>query len=303
MRTDRELTALFADAIVDESADPTFLDELFDVLLNEVESVGLAPRSPERNTMDTSPRLKRLGRPGMRAGGRALTWPLALAAAIVLAVVTGAVVLRPNLGTGPAGVSSASPAPSATPGPTWKVVPASSFATFTSSAYGYSIGYPSNWKTHESPGRLDPASYPYDFSGGVDYLSATSPDVLDPGVIIAGPRLTATTSLSAWMAEIAQLQATNIGCGKPDATEPATVAGLPAQIDTWQACPEYILWAGFVRDGAAYHVLLIDEFATENPPLQAADKAMFVRMLGTFGFTGPAQPIASSPAATAPASS
>ena len=297
MRTDRQMTALFADAVVDDAPDPGFLDDLFAVLLDEAESVGLAPTTIERNAMSTSTRIRRLGRPLSTRGRRSVTWSLAMAAAVVLAVVAGTLVLRPSVLNGPAGGPTPSVGPSATPGATWQIAPSASFTTFTSTTYGYTVGYPSNWKAHESPGRLDPTSYPYDFSGGVDYLGATSPAVLDPGLIIAGPRLTKATDLAGWMANIAQLQVTNIGCGAPDATEAATVAGLPAQIDTWQACPEYILWAGFVGGGVGYHVLLIDQFATDNPPLQAADHAMFLRILGTFAFTGPVESL--TPAASA----
>jgi hypothetical protein len=305
MRTDRELTALFTAALADERPDPTFLDELFEVLV--VESAGLratgapSPAPLARRPMGirglASARLT-LGRFG------SLDWPLAAAAAaaaaaaLILAVATVALVVRPYGLVGPAGVPTAPPSPSPTPGPTYQVLPATTFRTFTSTTYGYTVGYPSNWQTSESPGRLDPTTYPYDFSGGVDYLSATSPNVLDPGLVIAGPRLTRVTTLAGWMANIAQLQATAIACAAPDATEAATVAGLPAQIDTWNDCPEYILWAGFVRGDVGYHVLLIDQFATDNPPLQATDRAMFLRILGTFAFTGPVETFGPSAAAS-----
>jgi len=299
MRTDRELTELFAGATVDEQPDPAFLDALFEVLLQEAAAVRAPGPVGPTTAVRVAPRMERVERRLRSRNSRLISWPMALAAAAVLVLVGGVIVLGPHSRIGPAGGPTPSPSSNATPAPTWQIAPAASFSTFTSNAYGYTVGYPSNWKTHESPGRLDAGSYPYDFSGGVDYLSATSPDVLDPGLIIAGPRLTSPTDLPGWMARIAQLQVTNIGCGAPDATESATVAGLPAQIDTWQACPEYILWAGFLRGDVAYHVVLIDQFATDNPPLQAADHAMFLRILGTFSLTGPVESFSPSAAPSA----
>jgi len=295
MRTDRELTALFTAAVADERPDPTFLDELFEVLVVEaallLKTASGAPAPIGIRALDRTQ-----VRGGRVRGGRGLTGQLltfrsslAAVAAVILVVVAAALVIRTLGIVGPPPTPSPSPSPSPTPGPTYQVTPATSFRTFTSKAYGYSVGYPSNWKTSQSAGRLDPGTYPYDFSGGVDYLSAGSPDVLDPGLIIAGPRLTAPTDLAGWMTNIARLQGTAISCAAPDATEAATVAGLPAQIDTWNDCPQYLLWAGFVRGDIGYHVLLIDQFATDNPPLQAQDRAMFQRILASFAFTGPAE--------------
>ena len=250
-------------------------------------------RKPGVQLQRGGPRLMGATSATQRRGDRPLSGPsrrrlASMAVTASLVALAGCTGLR----TGPsasdaatAPTSSPSPSPSPTPGATWQVTPATTFSTFTSTAYSYTIGYPSNWKTHQSLGQLGPTDYPYDFSGGVDYLSATSPDVLDPGLIIAAPQLKSPTDLAGWMANIAAEQGTT-GCAAPDATDAATVAGLPAQIDTWNHCP-YVLWAGFVRGGRAYHVILIDQFAQDNPPLEAADKAMFLRMLGTFALTGP----------------
>jgi len=158
--------------------------------------------------------------------------------------------------------------------------------TFRSSKYQYTISYPKNWKVTSSAGELSSTDYPYDFATGVDYFSATSPTVSDPGLIVAAPVVPNGTDLASWSQRIEQLQATALGCTVPDAREDLTIAGLPGRVLTWNSCPDYLLWAGIVRGTRAYHVVLIDHYATGAPAVQASDKALFLRILASLRFTG-----------------
>lgn len=287
MRTDREMTALFTGAMVDEAPDPTFLDELFALLVEEVSAGGLdvAPRA------SLGSRLPSRFRPPTR-------WMALLAASVAIALVGLALLLRPIAQVGgPAPSPSAtgtpstptpvpSPTPLPTPAATQPVVPSSVLTSFRSARYQYSISYPKNWKVSQSAGDFGSADYPYDFASGVDYFGSASPTVQDPGLIIAGPSVPGGTLLASWSQRIEQLQATTIRCTVPDARESVTIGGLPGSLLTWQKCPEYLMWAGVVRGTRAYHLLLIDQYATGAPTVQVTDKAMFLRILASLRFTG-----------------
>jgi hypothetical protein len=282
MRTDRELTALFAGAVVDEAPDPTFLDELFAVLVNEVSELPTAQR-PSRLE------------PWRRSASR---WQLLVAASLLVAMGLG-VLLRvgaPLVGPGATPSPSPSPAPSPTPAitapplPTQPVAPSSTLVPFTSSTYGYSITYPSNWAIRRSSGVLDSTIYPTDQSTNVDYFSASAPNTGDPGLIIAGPQVPVGTTLVSWSASIQQLQATDFGCPAAQTSEAVQIGGQPAQLLTWVNCPVWLLWAGVVDGDHAYHLILIDQYAVANPAVQAGDKALFLRILASVAFTSLASP-------------
>jgi hypothetical protein len=110
MRTDRELSALFAGAVVDEAPDPTFLDELFAVLVDEVASLPTSVSRP---------------RPARRVGPFGVVWRdemnrnqsriglVQLAAAVVALIVVVAVLASAGgLFKGPVVVSPTPAAPS-----------------------------------------------------------------------------------------------------------------------------------------------------------------------------------------------
>jgi hypothetical protein len=219
-------------------------------------------------------------------------WSLLVAAGVVVAIVGLGVIWRQpgNVG-GPSPSPSVSPAPSTSPSPSpaLRVTPSATLVPFSSSAYGYSLAYPANWKSRASVGPLAQATYPYDFDPAVDYFSVTAPDVGDPGLIAAGPVVTADTTVTSWAATFEHLQATITLCPPATSSENVQIAGQPGRLLTWVACPDFLLWAGAVHGGRAYHVILIDQFATADPTLQAADEALFLRILASFRFTsGPA---------------
>jgi hypothetical protein len=286
MLSDRELTALFTSAQVDEAPDPTFLDELFALLVEEVAAVR-----PDR-----APRRARAGvwAPTLPVP-RAWRWSLLVAAGVIVAIVGLGLVLRQpgNVGA-PSPSPSGSPVSTTVPSPTpaQRVTPSATRVPFTSSAYGYSLSYPANWKTRPSVGTLARITYPYDFDPAVDYFSVTAPDVGDPGLIVAGPLVTAATTLTSWAAAIQSLQANTAICPPATSAENVQIGGQPGRLLTWVACPAYLLWAGVVHGGRAYHVILIDQFAVNDGALEAADRALFLRILASFKFTAGPSPSA-----------
>ena len=228
-------------------------------------------------------------------------WIIPATMLAIVAVVGLGLLLRPGAQVGgpsatPSGTGApsapttptASPTPAISPTPlaTQSVVPSSVLTTFRSSKYQDTIGYPKNWKASSSPGELSSTDYPFDFATGVDYFSATSPIVSDPGLIVAAPVVPSGTTLAAWSQRIERLQATTVGCAMPDAREDVTIGGLPGSLLTWNDCPSYLLWAGVVRGTRAYHVLLIDQYAEGAPAVQASDKALFLKILASLRFTG-----------------
>jgi hypothetical protein len=266
MRTDRQLTALFESLIVDERADPTFLDELFELLVEEVASVGpAATRRPRAVTL----------------WSRAPRWPLLVAASLVVATLTFAVLLRAPI----IGPPRPTPTRTALPSASDRITPSTTLAPFVSSTYGYTIAYPSNWKTVPSTSRLDSTAYPQNGSSTVDFFSAGPPGVGDPGLTVAGPAVPHGTSLVTWTASIQRLQANGFTCPPATALEPIQVGGQPAQLLTWANCPVWLMWAGVVQGGQAFHVIFSDRYAANDNALQASDRALFLRILGTATFT------------------
>jgi hypothetical protein len=170
--------------------------------------------------------------------------------------------------------------------PSGRVDPSTTLTTYGSARYGYTIGYPSNWKNQPASADLRSTDYPYDFAVGVDYFSATAPTTGDPGLIVAGPTVSAGTTLDTWVATIKGLQ-TSEHCNAPDSIESTQLGGQAAQLLTWNDCPAFLLWAGTLNSGRAYHVIWIDEFAKGNAALQASDKALFQEILASFSFAKP----------------
>jgi hypothetical protein len=221
-------------------------------------------------------------RPRLIAGGL-----IGLVAAIGLAGCQPGTVASLSPSSTQSAFPALSPAPpaSSSPLPTQPVAPSASLVPFTSTRYGYSVGYPANWKSRASAGELDPTTYPADFQTGTDYFSATSPDVGDPGLIIAAPLVASGTTLASWTASFQALQKSDVNCPAADASEDIQVGGQPGRLLTWSGCPGYLLWAGVVLGNRAYHIAWIDEYASGNPTLQSADKALFLKILASFKFT------------------
>jgi hypothetical protein len=181
-----------------------------------------------------------------------------------------------------------SPTGGATPtlAPTMPAQPATTLTTFTSPEYGYSIGLPSNWQARAATSKSDARAIPVPASTATDAFGAAGPGAGDPRLVIAAPDLPIGTSLDTWSADVNGLQATS-SCDAPQTTVATTVAGASASLMTWLACPEFEMWAVFVRGTVGYEVVWIDQYATNDATQQAADRAAFLRVLATMTITGP----------------
>lgn len=164
------------------------------------------------------------------------------------------------------------------------VAPTSELQPFTSSAYAYTVSYPSNWNVREATTQISSIQTPHDFDPGIDYFSATAPETSDPALVIAGPEVEAGKTLDEWVADV-ERDASGVGCDAPDAEEDTQLGGGAASILTWYDCHAFLLWAAAVHGDHAYHVIWVDMYARGNPALQSADKALFQAILASFAFT------------------
>ncbi len=220
-----------------------------------------------------------------------MSTPVRLASAAIVVVVglaVGASVLgRPPSNIG--GPATPPPSPTSTPvsTPVPPVVPSSVLVKFSSAAYEYSIDYPSNWKSRSADRQILLHEYPYAPNGqsgsAVDLFSATALGDTDPVLVVAAPIVDSGMTLGAWVALIEKLQ-TDDSCPPPEASEDIQVGGEPGRLLTWN-CPFFVFWAAVVHGNRAYHVIWIDQLALGSPALQAADKALFERVLASLTFT------------------
>ena len=170
-------------------------------------------------------------------------------------------------------------------GATPPVAPSSELRVFTSSTYAYSIAYPSNWSVRNADEELESFQAPHDYSPGTDYFSATAPDISDPGLIVAGPAVEDGTTLDEWVATFQGFVRSVILCGPADEQVNIQLGGEPGRLLTWTTnCNEFLMWAGAVRGGHAYHVIWVNNYATDDPAAQAADRRLFQEILATFTF-------------------
>ena len=181
--------------------------------------------------------------------------------------------------------STATSSPARTP----PVAPSSELKTFTSPRYGYSIDYPSNWRTRPSTGEITAIDHPYDGEQRVDYLSASAPLLVDPALVVAAPKIDAGTTLDNWVSTIDGL----VGCA-PTGSTAVQIGGEPGRLITFDNClvdrSGFLLWAGVLHGDRAYHIVWLDQYAMGNPALQATDRSIFTRMLASFTFEPGAAP-------------
>ena len=185
----------------------------------------------------------------------------------------------------------ATPAPSPARSPVAAVVPSSDLVRFASTVYPYTISIPSNWKSRPAILPITPDEFPYPDNLAVDYFSASAPDQVSPALIVAAPVVTGGTTLETWVATIEKRQRdTGVARGWAQCTSPDTSSAIrfgsgAGRLLTWNACPAFVLWAATVHQDRAVHILWVDDQATDDPALQASEKALFERILATFDFT------------------
>jgi hypothetical protein len=237
MLTDRQMFDLFSEALVDEPADPTFLDELFEVVLEETRTSGLAI-APVR--------------PLGAIRGRASSWRAVprwiglAAAALVVAVVTLLLFRAPQIGPLP------TPSPSPFPALTGR---------FTSPLGGYSISYPDGASVDAATEVIAPG------------LHSWNPDqpwvdnILDRSgfgqwTIVSAPIPDGTTAAQ-WLADeldTSLLSGTGFpACGPTMVTEAIVIGGVDGTIDVH--CPTISIDAIVSTGGRAY----VFGLATDNP--------------------------------------
>lgn len=152
--------------------------------------------------------------------------------------------------------------------------------TFISGSYGYSIGYPAGWSVRESTEALSEGGFPADFNSAVERFYQDS-NSLEPEILVAAQKLAEGTTLEEWTANTARLIATAIGYEKPVSSERMRVGGEAATLLTYPDTGHgYHLWTTVVHGSEGFHVIWLNRAGTE-----AADRALFERVLQTFAFT------------------
>jgi hypothetical protein len=158
-------------------------------------------------------------------------------------------------------------------------------ATFSSTRYGYSIGYPRGWAVRPAKARLSDLGIPNPASVSVDYFlpPTTTPPVgwsATPILIVAAQRLDRGTSLREWTSQVQEFVD---ACSAPGWQRTIRVGGERANLAYLPACdtvPEFKFWTTIVHGRMGYHVIW-NGFAGN----EARDQAGFDRVLGSLRFT------------------
>jgi hypothetical protein len=172
-------------------------------------------------------------------------------------------------------------------GPTPKLA----LSTFTSSRYGYSIGYPSGWTVTSAARDLGPSDIPWASGDQVDLMSGPDPVYRSqrptntgttPGQPTSGELDLAATPLPPGMTLAAFTANTaGIACGNGAGT-PITVDGETGSIVEYDNCQgDYHQWVTVLHAGRGYHILYLDAPGSED-----FDRYVFQQILGTFRFGG-----------------
>jgi hypothetical protein len=149
--------------------------------------------------------------------------------------------------------------------------------TFVSQLYGYSVDHPQSFDERPATVPLQGTAPPLFGEPIVDRLESASMDA----IVLASAELPAgVKDLDAWTAATARAF-----CGTPTSSESMTVGGANGTLDTFGSCQGYFhQWLTMVRDGRGYHVVWLSETGSE-----AADRSLFLGILETFEFGGPAR--------------
>ena len=157
--------------------------------------------------------------------------------------------------------------------------PPLALSTFTSSRYGFSIGYPTGWKITESTAALGEKDIPWARGNQVDLIegpdSGSSPGQPTTGTLdLASVALTPGTTLQAFTANTAGLT-----CGNGAGT-PITVDGETGNIVEYGGCNgDFHQWVTVIHQGRGYHILWLNV-----PVSKDYDRLVFRQILPTFRF-------------------
>ena len=167
--------------------------------------------APTVRAIEVATRATAQRRPAIRLPWRSDLMPLphkflGAAAALAVVLVGGALLLGPGSDQGTIGGSSPSPTPSTTPAPSaspsaavGRPIDTSTWTTYTSGQYGFSIGHPADWT-------VIPATRAWTFEADAD-------DWLSPGMDAFFIEAGGGVRVSAWSV------ATNLGTPDADRTE------------------------------------------------------------------------------------
>jgi hypothetical protein len=161
--------------------------------------------------------------------------------------------------------------------------PVLQLASFTSSLYSYSVGYPVAWQIRQAGRNLSGVEPPWETSDAVDHFEApTGP--APPGqpatgfVVVANASVAPGTTLDAWATST--VIAT---CSDPSKTEDVVVDGEAGKLFTYGQCyGAFHQWVSVIHAGRGYHILWLNDIGSEP-----FDRYVFEQMLQTFRFVEP----------------
>lgn len=203
------------------------------------------------------------------------------AAAALVVVVLGGIALLGRPASNVAAPPTPTPAPSSTIGPSQSA--AGKLVPFTSPIYGYTIEYPAEWVVRPAARPLSGLELPLDTSPGVDTLAlpidryGASPSGPHGTIFVSSAQIASGTTLASWTT--GQVGAV---CGAPPAPEPIKVDGEAGILLTYTTCNGNLftsLWVTAFHGTSGFYVLF-----SNDPGTEAADRALFERILATFTF-------------------
>jgi len=159
--------------------------------------------------------------------------------------------------------------------------PAIALSTFTSTRYGFSIGYPTAWAVTESADSLAAFDIPWANGTSVDIVEGSG--VGEPGQPSDGTLdLAATTVPPGTTVDELISRTAQLACGAPDSIEDVIVDGKPGKLLTYRVCKDvFHQWVVLLDGTRAYHLLWLNYVGTEG-----FDRTVFEDILRTVRLTG-----------------
>jgi hypothetical protein len=152
---------------------------------------------------------------------------------------------------------------------------------FASHRYGYSIGYPRQWRALPAALPMPSEALITEVSDTVDRFSQDPRGIGLPLLAIGATEVSRQTRTDLWTAQVAAHIERSQGCFPSDRRS-ATVGGAPATITVYTACHRrHTILATFVHDRRAYQATWFGK-----PGRAKADAPLFHGLLQSFEFGG-----------------
>ncbi len=150
---------------------------------------------------------------------------------------------------------------------------------FTSTVYGYSIGYPSGDSVEKATRSMSAVDLPAE--GPNPALDRFLPEGAGPVIAVGARPEAAGTSVGDWTDAVTErVHSLTGGCSTPGAPESARVGGEPARIVTFPLCDGlFQVWALVLHGTSGYFIVFRDDPGTEK-----TDRPLDDRVLATFRF-------------------